>query len=165
MDIAAQSHETTTRRHHRPESEFLNPKSMLTPGAAGAVIMLISNSLWVTFGFPSNWSALLFSFLFALMVVGHYVAPFWHKALLMVFNSLIVFSLGVGTMSMGRVAFGPGGSSQAAASAVHRPAAVTHSNFILDLIPAAAADDGKLVLAQKKRGFWDPWFDPKKDTP
>jgi hypothetical protein len=49
MEIAAQSHETT-RRHHRAESEFLNPKSMLTPGAAGAVIMLISNS----FGIPGS---------------------------------------------------------------------------------------------------------------
>ena len=99
------------------------------------------------------------------MVVGHYVAPLWHKALLMVFNSFFVFSLGVGTMSMGRVAFGPGGPSQAASSAVHQPAAATHSNFILDLIPAAAADDGRPVLAQRKRGFWDPWFVPKKDTP
>ena len=147
------------------QSEFLNPKSMLTPGAAGAVIMLISNSLWVTFGFPSNWSALLFSFLFAIMVVGHYVAPFWHKALLMVFNSLIVFSLGVGTMSMGSAAFGSGGPSTAASSAVNQPAAAMRSSFILDLIPAAAADDGRPVLAQGKRGFWDPWFPPKKDEP
>jgi hypothetical protein len=165
MEIAAQNHETTTRRHQRAESEFLNPKSMLTPGAAGAVIMLISNALWVTFGFPSNWSALLFSFLFALMVVGHYVAPFWHKALLMVFNSLIVFSLGVGTMSMGSAAFGQRGSPGTASSSMHQPAAATHSSFILNLIPAAAADDGRPVLAQKKRGFWDPWFDPKKDKP
>ena len=165
MAIAAQSHETMARGHHRAESEFLNPKSMLTPGAAGAIIMLISNSLWVTFGFPSNWSALLFSFLFAIMVVGHYVAPFWHKALLMVFNSLIVFSLGVGTMSMGSAAFGPGGPYTSAPSAAHQPAAVTHSSFILELIPAAAADDGRPVLARRKRGFWDPWFDPRKDDP
>ncbi len=165
MAIAAQSHETMARGHHRAESEFLNPKSMLTPGAAGAIIMLISNSLWVTFGFPSNWSALLFSFLFAIMVVGHYVAPFWHKALLMVFNTLIVFSLGVGTMSMGSAAFWPGGPSTSASSAAHQPAAVTHSSFILELIPAAAADDGRPVLAQRKRGFWDPWFDPRKDDP
>ena len=165
MAIAAQSHETMARGHHRAESEFLNPKSMLTPGAAGAIIMLISNSLWVTFGFPSNWSALLFSFLFAIMVVGHYVAPFWHKALLMVFNSLIVFSLGVGTMSMGSAAFGPGSPSATASSAVHQPGAGTHSSLILELIPAAATDDAKPALAQRKRGFWDPWFVPKKDTP
>jgi hypothetical protein len=48
---------------------------------------------------------------------------------------------------------------------MHQPAAATHSSFILNLIPAAAADDGRPVLAQKKRGFWDPWFDPKKDKP
>ena len=165
MAITAQSNQTPARGHRRTENEFLNPKSMVTPGAAGAIIMLISNTLWVTFGLPADWSALLFSFLFAAMVVGTYLAPFWHKALLVVFNSLIVFSLGIGTMYMGGTAFGSRDTPTSTSRAEHRPAADTHSNLILELIPAAVADDGTPVLAQRKRGFWDPWFKPKKNGP
>lgn len=89
MAITGQSRQATAREHHRADSDFLNPKSMVTPGAAGAIIMLISNTLWLTFGLPSHWSALLFSILFAAMVVGSYLAPIWQKALLLVFNTSV----------------------------------------------------------------------------
>ncbi len=165
MANSAQSRRAPARKHHRADNEFLNPKSMITPGAAGAMVMVISNSLWVAFGLPAEWSALLFSFLFSAMVVGAYLAPVWQKALLVVFNSLIVFSLGVGTTYVGKNAFGSGAESANASPAVQEPVANVRSNFILELIPAAVADDGAMVLAQRKRGFWDPWFKPKKDGP
>ncbi len=44
--------------------EFLNPKSALTPGVAGAIAMLVANSLWVTFGLRQAWTALAISILF-----------------------------------------------------------------------------------------------------
>ena len=165
MPNAAQSRQVASGKHHRADNEFLNPKSMVTPGAAGAIIMLISNSLWVTFGLPPKWSALLFSILFAAMVVGTYLAPVWQKGLLVIFNSLIVFSLGVGTTYVGQNAFRSGAESTTASRAVYQPAADMPGNFILELIPAAVADDGAMVLAQKKRRFWDPWFTPKKRGP
>lgn len=37
-------------------NEFINPKSMLTPGIVGTLIMFVSNSLWMYFAIPSNSS-------------------------------------------------------------------------------------------------------------
>jgi hypothetical protein len=40
-------------------NEFLNPKSMSTPGAAGALMMLIANALCTHFpGFPFRYAQL-----------------------------------------------------------------------------------------------------------
>ncbi len=43
-------------------SEFLNPKSMMTPGLAGGFTMTIVNTLWVQFGPQPKWCALGLSF-------------------------------------------------------------------------------------------------------
>lgn len=83
--------------------EFLNPKAMLTPGVAGAVTMLIGNSVWVAFGVPPPWTALLVSFLFGLLVLAGTGIPGWQRAIYYVLNSLIIFSMAVGsnTVSVG----------------------------------------------------------------
>lgn len=44
-------------------NDFLNPKSMITPGMAGALVMFLSNA--ICFQFPEiapRWAALLLSF-------------------------------------------------------------------------------------------------------
>ena len=50
-------------------NEFLNLKSMITPGVAGGLIMLISNTCATEFGLQAKWSGLILSALIALLVV------------------------------------------------------------------------------------------------
>ncbi len=82
-------------------SDFLNPKSMLTPGIAGAVIMLVTNTLWVQFGFPQKWTALILSFMLGSLSFIHGAVPPWQKVIYYVLNSLIIFSVGIGTNAVG----------------------------------------------------------------
>ena len=77
--------------------EFLQPKSMLTPGIAGAVTMLIANTLWVAFGFPPRWTSLVLSFVLGLLVFVATGAPVWQRVVYYVVNSLIIFSVSMGT--------------------------------------------------------------------
>jgi len=48
--------------------EFLNPKSMLTPGLAGSTTMFITNVLAAQFSLPPNFTGLFISFAFGLVV-------------------------------------------------------------------------------------------------
>ena len=79
--------------------EFLQPKAMLTPGIAGGVTMLIANALWVAFGLPPRWTALVLSFVLGLLVfVGRSGGvPGWQRAVYYLLNSLIIFSVSIGT--------------------------------------------------------------------
>jgi hypothetical protein len=74
-------------------NDFLNPKSMMTPGAAGALVMFLSNA--VCFQFPDiapRWVALLLSFVLgALVVTAVRLKPFPRLGFCLV-NSLIIFS-------------------------------------------------------------------------
>lgn len=85
-------------------NDFLNPKSMLTPGAAGALMMLIANTLCSTFpelGF--RYVALGMSFLIGAFAIASVTdlsrlsrGGFW------VMNSLVIFCVGVGTSNIAR---------------------------------------------------------------
>jgi hypothetical protein len=44
--------------------EFLNSKTMLTPGVAGGITTLITASMSSQFNFPGKWTGLVVSFLF-----------------------------------------------------------------------------------------------------
>src|SRR5205807_6952976 len=82
--------------------EFLQPKAMLTPGIAGGVTMLIANALWVAFSLPPRWTSLVLSFLLGLLVfVAKGGVPLWQRALYYLLNSLIIFSVSIGTNSVG----------------------------------------------------------------
>ncbi len=82
--------------------EFLQPKAMLTPGIAGGVTMLIANALWVAFSLPPRWTALVLSFLLGLLVfVATPRAPVWQRAVYYLLNSLIIFSVSIGTNYVG----------------------------------------------------------------
>lgn len=83
-------------------NEFLNPKSMLTPGAAGAVMMLIANAITNQFPeFPFRYTALLISFLLGAMVFKSDSIKGWERPFYWICNSLIIFSVGVGTSNIG----------------------------------------------------------------
>jgi hypothetical protein len=81
--------------------DFLNAKSMVTPGVAGGLIMVISNTCWTQFNLPPKWTALALSALLGLLVVCILIAPFWQKVLLWLFNALIIFSMAMGTNQAG----------------------------------------------------------------
>src|SRR5437764_14463851 len=71
---------------------------MLTPGIAGGVTMLIANALWVAFSLPPRWTSLVLSFVVGLLVfVAKGGVPAWQRALYYVLNSLIIFSVSIGT--------------------------------------------------------------------
>ncbi|HYS00039.1 MAG TPA: hypothetical protein VEO58_13540 [Gemmatimonadales bacterium] len=82
--------------------EFLQPKAMLTPGIAGGVTMLIANALWVAFALPPRWTSLVLSFVVGLPVfVAKGGVPAWQRAVYYVLNSLIIFSVSIGTNYVG----------------------------------------------------------------
>lgn len=81
--------------------EFINPKSMLTPGLAGGITMMIANSLWVQFALPQKWTALVISFLFGAIVFSVKNLPPWQRSIYYILNSLIIFSMGVGVNTVG----------------------------------------------------------------
>ena len=82
--------------------EFLQPKAMLTPGIAGGITMLIANALWVAFSLPPRWTSLVLSFLLGLLVfVATTRAPLWQRAVYYLLNSLIIFSVSIGTNYVG----------------------------------------------------------------
>src|SRR5256885_5804290 len=75
---------------------------MLTPGIAGGVTMLIANALWVAFSLPPRWTALALSFLLGLLVfVATPRAPLWQRAVYYLLNSLIIFSVSIGSNYVG----------------------------------------------------------------
>jgi len=85
--------------------DFLNPASMLTPGFAGAVAMMISNTLVHAFGLPPAWSALVLSFLLGSIVWVASVSLL-RGTVYYVLNSLIIFSVAFGTNTLGLGASG-----------------------------------------------------------
>ena len=89
-----------------PSNDFLNPNSMLTPGALGAVIMAIALTLWHRLGFDFVYSALVLSFLAGLLVFSsqHFAThnvPAYVRTIYYTFNSLIIFVMATGTNGVG----------------------------------------------------------------
>jgi hypothetical protein len=122
--------------------EFLNPKSMVTPGVAGGVMMFIVNGL--SGPFPEvtpRYSALLLSFLIgAFIVLKAKNIGAIERVLYWVVTSLVVFVVGWGSNSVGKATLGASaGAGQVGLSA---------------LVPSAYADDAtpKAVVKKKARG-------------
>ena len=163
---------SNSRNELRHPNEFLNPKSMVTPGGAGAIIMLVANSLSVFLGFPPEITVIVMSLLFGLLVVLPYSASMIHKSLLFIFNSLIVFSIAVGTMTVGVEAVGTPapedpsevamGNSRVQANyrqpdeklvnaQFHHPIMIRTTRFAIS----------KPTIDEQQRRFWKPWkFNP-----
>jgi hypothetical protein len=84
-----------------PLSDFLNPNSMITPGAAGAFTMMITNTLCQQFtGLHLGLTGLVVSFLFGAVVFGAGVSiP--ARMMYYVINSLIIFTVAMGSNAIG----------------------------------------------------------------
>jgi hypothetical protein len=84
-----------------PFGEFLNPKSMLTPGLAGAITMAITNALCTNFPLPRPHIALAISALLGILTISVVAMPIWQRAVFAILNSLFIFAMAVGTATLG----------------------------------------------------------------
>ncbi len=83
--------------------EFLNPKSMITPGIAGTLTMTITNAFSRQFDLPLTIQqvALIVSFLIGLLVFKKIDSNIFKNFLFYVVNSLIIFSVASGFNNLG----------------------------------------------------------------
>nr|WP_320012158.1 hypothetical protein [uncultured Desulfobulbus sp.] len=85
-------------------NEFLNPKSMLTPGVAGSLMMFLVNGIGCQFPELSmRYIALFISFLIGSVVWFSELegrAPMVQKGIYWVLNSLVIFVVGFGTANL-----------------------------------------------------------------
>lgn len=99
--------------------EFLNPKSMITPGIAGGVVMLITNTLCLQFPeVTPRWIGILLSFIVGLLALVAGEIPKWQRSVYYVLNSLVIFAVAIGTTYAG--------------NAVTRSAMLLPKNFIVE---------------------------------
>lgn len=113
-------------------STFLNSRSMLTPGIAGAVTMMIANTLHQQFGLAPRWTALGLSFAMSLLVFTDKTVALWQRPLVYLLNGLVIFSMAVGA----------NGTAQ-----------------VVTLTPAALARGRELAPASATaRPFFSDWF-------
>jgi hypothetical protein len=78
--------------------EFLNPKSMVTPGAAGALMMLLANALCAVFPeLAFRFVAVAISFLIGFAILASADIRLRERAMYGIVNSLVIFAVGVGT--------------------------------------------------------------------
>jgi hypothetical protein len=93
--------ETAGNLSNNAFAEFLNPNSMITPGAAGAFTMVITNTLCQQFiQLPLNYTGLTVSFLFGAVVFG-YGASVPARVMYYAINSLIIFVVAMGSNAVG----------------------------------------------------------------
>ena len=89
-------------------SDFLNPKSMITPGAAGALVMFLSNA--VCYQFPEispRWAGLLLSFVLGGTVVAAAKLKPVQAAGFGFINSLVIFAVAFGSAGVASKAATP----------------------------------------------------------
>ena len=69
--------------------DFLNPKSMLTPGACGGITMLVSGALANNFSLQPKWTGLVLSLLLSLLVISLADVPtLWQRVVYWLLNGL-----------------------------------------------------------------------------
>jgi hypothetical protein len=114
-------------------NEFLNSKSMVTPGIAGGTVMLITNALGAQFDLPHRWIALALSFAVGLIAFADRNADWWQRPVFYLLNSLLIFAIAVGSNTVG-TAVNPGAKSPG-------------------FLPGGAH-------AASREPFFEDWFDP-----
>lgn len=124
--------------------EFLNPRSMLTPGLAGGMVMMVTNALYKQFDalpqvLPPPCMAISLSLVLGLLGIYAGVAPPWKKLVYYVLNSLVIFSVAAGFNTVG--------------GAVTDPAKQTGPAALIGISTAYAQsrDDGAVSTDHKPR--------------
>lgn len=145
-------------------SDFLNPKSMVTPGMAGALVMFLSNA--ICFQFPEiapRWAALLLSFILGGIVIAAAnlqrlpAAGFW------LINSLIIFAVAAGSAGVAAKTTAQTAATASTAlanvlipSALAQPAPSTStaSPTKAELQAQLQAANAKLTVQQQRSSNW-----------
>lgn len=81
--------------------EFLKSKSMITPGAAGAVTTMITGTLVSQFGLPGNWTGLVISLLMGLGVWTDKSVVLYYRVVFYIINSLTIYAVAIGINTAG----------------------------------------------------------------
>jgi len=131
--------------------QFLNPKSMMTPGFAGGLTMLVANSL--CFVFPEmafRYVALALSFLIGFAAVAAVEGQLGMRVVYWVVNSLIIFSMGVGSSNIGANLTEP-------VQATHAAATTEQSAWAFFIEEASAQDRGSATNDAQRQRFFRRW--------
>ncbi len=138
-------------------AEFLNPNSMITPGAAGAFTMVITNTLCQQFTqLPLNYTGLAVSFIFGSVVFG-YGASLLSRIGYFIINSLIIFVVAAGSSAVG-THIGQDASIKTAAIDVVQPASGNASTFGLASADKPADNSGAPNKPPEKPKFFRKWL-------
>ncbi|MGC1521675.1 MAG: hypothetical protein WA803_09065 [Steroidobacteraceae bacterium] len=122
-------------------NDFLNPKSMVTPGMAGALVMFLSNA--VCFQFPEvapRWAALLLSFALGGFVIAAAKLRYLQAAGFWLINSLIIFAVAAGSAGVAAKSTGAVSTGATALANFFVPSAVAQP------VPASTAAMTKAQL-------------------
>ena len=142
---------------------------MITPGVAGALVLVISNTAFTQFGIPAKWSSLILSFLLGTLVFAGTVAAQWQKGLLYLLNSAIIFSVAVGTNQVGTGLSGQSGTGLSGQSKDRNIEALIEANARLsrDLKEAKGLSTPTItpVAIPEATQAHQPPFIRKKPTP
>ncbi|MGI9484781.1 MAG: hypothetical protein ACR2RF_02650 [Geminicoccaceae bacterium] len=81
-------------------NDFLNPKSMLTPGFAGILVMALANSVSSAIALNPMYIALALSFLVGTLIFQN-ARLAWARGVYYILNSLIIFNMALGGNTVG----------------------------------------------------------------
>jgi len=81
-------------------TEFLDPRSKLTPGIAATFTVVISNSFSLFFDLDRLLTAIVISCVINLLVVQGQNIPLWKRIIYYILNTLYIFSISLGANSV-----------------------------------------------------------------
>lgn len=139
-------------------NDFFNPKSMSTPGAAGALIVVITNTLANTFPeVEARYVALSLSFMFGAVVFTAAAMRIWERGIYWVINSLIIFSMSFGANNMGLNLQEP--------EQTEAPQANASTNYVRMVASSAMLVFGSNAYAQDPSTIANPDRNPARAVP
>jgi amino acid permease len=130
---------------------------MITPGAAGAFTMVITNTLCQQFTqLPPNYTGLVVSFVFGSVVFG-YGASLLSRVVYFVINSLIIFVVAAGSSAVG-VHLNEGAAVKTASLTVTQPAGGAAKTFGLASADKAEKKSDVPEKPPEKPKFFRNWL-------
>ena len=87
--------------------DFLSPTGSLTPAAAGAIVLLITNTLGAAFGLPRALTALVLSAIVGALIVARFKTTFGARLGYWIVNSLTIFAVALGANGVKDVSGNP----------------------------------------------------------
>ena len=78
-------------------ADFLSPTSSIAPGAAGLIVLLITNAIGAAAGFSRAATALVLSGIIGALIVSKYQVNILPRLGYWIVNSLTIFAIAVGS--------------------------------------------------------------------